>query len=129
MSDTSNDRKQELLMLGEIHGIVKAIQATFYPWKPYAELHVTGKLLRDADMMSAYIQDPQTCTELFTGLMNEISLKRGYDYTVAEFLTEQDKFRTTLIWNTRWGKVKSIALNWPAQFQRIRKLMTAANPA
>ena len=27
MSDTSNDRKQELLMLGEIHGIVKAIQA------------------------------------------------------------------------------------------------------
>ena len=27
MSDTSNDRKQELLMLGEIHGIVKSIQA------------------------------------------------------------------------------------------------------
>lgn len=113
----------------ETNLIIKAIQATFYPWKIYAELHITGKILRDADMMGAYIQDPATCTELFVGLMNEISLKKPFGYTVAEFLTEQDKFRTTLIWNTRWGKVKSIALNWPAQFQRIRKLMTAANPA
>lgn len=105
--------------------VTDCIQATFFPWQPYADLCPAAKILRDADVMSAYIQCPKTILELYTGLMNEVALRK-FPYGVGEFLVDQDKFRTSVVWNSRWGKLKSFKLNWPAQFQRVKQIMLAA---
>lgn len=114
----------ELLNLTDTDAICvhKCIEATFYPWKPTAKIDTTAKILRDADMMGAYISCPKTLKGLFNGLRNEIMISR-FPYDVYTFMNDQDRFRTSLVWNTRWAKMKAIRCDWPGQFRRMRSIM------
>lgn len=109
-----------------------AIRRTKYPHAAKPLTLVCDKVLRDADMMSAYCADPAVRLNLFTGLHEEQSLylQQTNDFellTLDAFCTQQQRFATAMVWSTYWGKTKAFHLNWQgANRELVAQLQTSA---
>lgn len=110
----------------ELQQMVEAIRLTEYPYKVKETKNVFGKIIRDADAMTLYTEDPDLLTDLFIGLVNEMNAPRrwyGESVTMAEFIRKQSEFVTRQTWNTGWGKMKAFKRNWPQAGRRLTHLL------
>ena len=107
----------------ELQVMVEAIRLTEYPYKVKDTKHPLGRLLRDADAMTLYTEDPDLLLDLFQGLINEINTPLGWrtnqGATMEEFCQRQSEFVTRQQWNTQWAKMKAFKRNWPQAGRRL----------
>jgi hypothetical protein len=108
----------------------RLIRCTEYPFRtrPFEPL---STIMRDADLSIVYIADKEMQRELLVGLINEANRgriqKSGENaelITAEEFRQGMKTFWTSVVWHSRWGKMKAVALNYP---QRMKSLLEVAN--
>lgn len=96
--------------------VVEYIQSTRFPYVgSVLKLSVITRVLRDADMMMIYISDKDVVAAALAGLFNERpypEMTRNIRFEMNEFLRNQTTFTRKLVWQSAWGKKKSIIVNW-----------------
>lgn len=110
------------------------IKLTEYPYKVKKTTSTLARILRDADVMTAYTSDVDLLTELFLGLIAEAGI--GWEHngrfyggskeSIDSFREKQKKFVTLMEWNTAWAKIKAFKRDWPQAGRRLDLLLQHA---
>lgn len=97
---------------------VGVILATEYPYTRFPE-NWCERVIRDADLMSAYETDEVRLTAQYKGLWEEINKTRPMTY--EDFLDKNSEFLSNIVWQTCWASTKA-KYKWQSAMVRLSNL-------
>jgi hypothetical protein len=96
----------------ELEIALNAISNTCFPHKAVVGIDVCSKVLRDADLMAAYLYEPIR-TQLVHGLIAEGNIAPKGPLSMEQFCVHQMNWYATVVWHSGWGRNKAHLFNWP----------------
>ena len=110
----------------EIELAIRCIQVTKYPYEQRPEVLVE-KIIRDADLMQPYEENPGRLLQQYLGLKHEIEVLHQRSYTDEEFAEGNDKFLGDVEWHTGWAIEKARVRGWDGVRANLRKILLERN--
>ena len=90
----------------------ESIKITEYPFIQEPKT-IHEMIIRDADLMQPYDDNPDFLLAQYLGLKEEIEIRHGRTYTRKEFAEGQKNFLDKeVVWHTEWAIEKAKARNW-----------------
>lgn len=105
----------------ELVSSVETINSTKYPYNGPPDT-LLQEIIRDADLMQVYEENPERLRKQFLGLKSEMEIKHG-PFTPEQWADGCKDFNDKVIWHTQWAKDKSIALDHKACTDHLRNLL------
>jgi hypothetical protein len=98
------------------------IKVTQYPFI-HEPISFYEQIIRDADLMMPYEEDPDALQKQYIGLKNEIEIQKG-EFTPQNFAVGVKKFLSMEVkWHTEWAATKAEIRNWEMIKSKLCKLL------
>lgn len=99
---------------------IELIKITKYPYEAEPDTLLEA-IIRDADLMQPYEEDPIALVKQFRGLKSEIEVRTGSILNFAESL--HTWYREHATWYSPWGESKSKVLDYAKRLDNLKELL------